>query len=200
MHVLAFSWNLSWQILSCRLRPVGFPLRQAKGKTIYAFHPGLLDFCRVRCPLSQARSGDVEDWRGGGGEASECWAAPTGSVAAVVLGATLWQNCLWSADPDCFASSRKLQPAEHARQVRRFAMNIRLTSVLALPISLSESRLSYEDRGVHLHRLAGQLLRRAEDQPQGCCVTVAGLLVKELWPVLCCEGRWYPAQVQLGRH
>ena len=79
-------------------------------------------------------------------------------------------------------------------------MNIRLTSVLALPISLSESCLSYEDRRVHLHRLAGQLLRRAEDQPQGCCVTVAGLLVKELWPVLCCEGRWYPAQVQLGRH
>ena len=41
--------------------------------------------------------------------------------------------------------------------------------------------LSHEDGRVHLHRLAGQLLRRAEDQPKGCSLTVVGLLMQELW-------------------
>ena len=43
------------------LRPVGFPLRQVSLG---------MSGCR-RCPsnsIGQARSGDVEDWRGGGGE------------------------------------------------------------------------------------------------------------------------------------
>ena len=78
MHVLVVSGTHNSSILGRRMRPVGFPLRQARRENA-VFMPFTLGFkTSARCPLSQARSGDVEDWRGGGGEASGRGLPPQG--------------------------------------------------------------------------------------------------------------------------